>query len=52
MKIKDVLSEVLSEPLSSPFLRYFISTQARNIYNFKKIENLINIYAYADPKAA
>ena len=38
------ITEVLSEPLSSPFLSYYIFTQAKNIYDFKKIKNLINIY--------
>ena len=44
MKITEVLSEVLSEPLSSLFLSYFIFTQAKNKYNFKKIKNLITTY--------
>ena len=44
MKITEVMSEVLSEPLSSLFLSYFIFTQAKNKYNFKKIKNLITMY--------
>ena len=41
---KVVLSEVLSEPLSSQLLSYFIFTQAKNKYDYKKIKNLINMY--------
>ena len=41
--LSEVLSEVLSEPLSSLFLIYFIFTQAKNKYYFKKIKNLINM---------
>ena len=45
------ITEVLSEPLSSLFLSYFIFTQIKNKYNFKKIKNLITS-TYADPKHA
>ena len=34
-----------------PFLSYFIFTQAKNVYNFKKIKNLTSVN-YADPKTA
>ena len=44
--------EVLSEPkYIFPFLSYFIFTQAKNVYNFKKIKNSTSVN-YADPKTA